>query len=128
MPHGWRSVRTRRRRRVGWAEGAEKPGHLAYGEQTAGGSRLHTSLLILKIGNCIVVEGSHNYKVHVFRDSDRRAPRLFEKKYDCERIRLAPGHREQAHLGALAGASPRTDRVLGVTGAKSAMSFELEYD
>lgn len=81
------------------AEGAEKPGHLAFGEQTAGGSRRQTSLLILKIGNCIVVEGSHNYKVHVFRDSDRRAPRLFDKKYDCERIRLAPGHREQAHLG-----------------------------
>ena len=79
------------------ARGAEKPGHLAYGEQTAGGSRRHTSLLILKIGNCIVVEGSHSYKVHVFRDSDRRAPRLFEKRYDCERIRLAPGHREQAH-------------------------------
>ena len=80
-----------------FAEGAEKPGHLAYGEQTAGGSRRHTSLLILKIGNCVVVEGSHSYKVHVFRDSDRRAPRLFEKQYDCERIRLAPGHREQAH-------------------------------
>ena len=79
------------------AERAERPGHLAYGEQTAGGSRRYTSLLILKIGNCIVVEGSHNYKVHVFRDSDRRAPRLFEKQYDCERIRLAPGHREQAH-------------------------------
>ena len=79
------------------AEGAEKPGHLAYGEQTAGGSRRHTSLLILKIGHCIVVEGSHSYKVHVFKDSDRRAPRLFEKQYDCERIRLAPGHREQAH-------------------------------
>ena len=79
------------------AQGAEKPGHLAYGEQTAGGSRRQTSLLILKIGNCIVVEGSHSYKVHVFRDSDRRAPRLFEKQYDCERIRLAPGHREQAH-------------------------------
>ena len=79
------------------AQGAEKPGHLAYGEQTAGGSRRQTSLLILKIGNCIVVEGSHSYKVHVFRDSDRRAPRLFERQYDCERIRLAPGHREQAH-------------------------------
>ena len=79
------------------AKGLDKPGHLAYGEQTAGGSRRHTSLLILKVGNCIVVEGSHSYKVHVFRDSDRRAPRLFETQYDCERIRLAPGHRDQAH-------------------------------
>ena len=79
------------------AQRAEKPDHLAYGKQTAGGSRRYTSLLILKIGNCIVVEGSHSYKVHVFRDTDPRAPRLFEKQYDCERIRLAPGHREQAH-------------------------------
>ncbi len=79
------------------AQGLENPDHLAYGEQTAGGSRRHTSLLVLKIGNCIVVEGSHSYKVHVFSDRDPRAPRLFEKQYDCERIRLAPGHREQAH-------------------------------
>ena len=79
------------------AQGENKPEHLAYGEQTAGGSRRNTSLLILKIGNCIVVEGSHSYKVYVFRDSDRRAPRLFERKYDCEQIRLAQGHREQAH-------------------------------
>ena len=79
------------------AQGENKPEHFAYGEQTARGSRQYTSLLILKIGNCIVVEGSHSYKVHVFRDSDRRAPRLFEMKYDCEQIRLAPGHREQAH-------------------------------
>ncbi|MDE0659248.1 MAG: EH signature domain-containing protein [Gammaproteobacteria bacterium] len=78
-------------------QGSEEPGDLAYGEQTAGGSRRYTSLLILKIGNCIVVEGSHNYKVHVFREGDRRAPRLFEKQYDCEHIRLAPGHRAQAH-------------------------------
>lgn len=78
---------------------ARQPDHLAYGEQTAGGSRKHTSLLILKIGNCIVVEGSHNYKVHVFKDSNRNAPRLFQKRYNCEEIRLAPGSKAQAHQG-----------------------------
>lgn len=70
---------------------------LAFGKQTSGGSRTNTSLLILKIGNRVVVEGSHSYKVHVFRSNDPMAPGLFELEYDCERIRLAPGHQEQAH-------------------------------
>lgn len=74
-----------------------KPKRLAYGKQTAKGSRRYTSLLILKIGRYIAVEGSHNYKVQVFRDSDPQAPRLFEEHYDCERIRLTPKHGEQAH-------------------------------
>lgn len=76
----------------------KKPSHLAYGEQMAGGSRRHTSLLILKIGNCIVVEGSHSYAVHVFRNRNRRAPRLFERQYDCEQIRLASDQAVR-HLG-----------------------------
>ena len=73
------------------------PSMLTYGKQTAGGSRGNTSLLILKIGNHVVVEGSHSYKVHVFRSDDRFAPKLFLEAYDCERIRLSPGHREQIH-------------------------------
>jgi hypothetical protein len=78
----------------------EKFGKFAYGQQTAAGSRSNTSLLILKIGGCIVVEGSHNYKVQVFNESDRHAPRLYQEGYDCERIRLAPGHHyQQAHIG-----------------------------
>ncbi len=76
-----------------------KSGALEYGLQTAGGTRSNTSLLILKIARCIVVEGSHNYKVQIFKESSTHAPRLYKKDYDCERIRLAPGHRQQAHLG-----------------------------
>ncbi len=79
------------------AKSRQQTGDLAYGTQTARGSRQHTSLLILKIGDRIVVEGSHSYKVHVFRESDPRAPRLYRETYDCEQIRLAPGHSEQAH-------------------------------
>lgn len=78
----------------------ETSGKFEYGQQTAGGSRVKTSLLILKIGDCTVVEGSHNYKVQVFRESDRHAPRLYQRGYDCEQIRLAPGHHhQQAHIG-----------------------------
>ena len=57
---------------------------LSFGNQTAGGSRIDTSLLILKIGNKVVVEGSHNYKVHIFKESNRNAPQLYRREYDCE--------------------------------------------
>jgi hypothetical protein len=72
---------------------------LAYGLQEAGGNRSNTSLLILRIGNCIVVEGSHSYKVHIFRGSNERAPKLFQARYDCERIRGIPGSETVPHLG-----------------------------
>lgn len=68
-----------------------------FGEQTAGGGRRNTSLLLLKIGNCIVVEGSHSYKVHLFRSSNSAAPRLFRPKYDCEGIRFLPGSETVVH-------------------------------
>ncbi|MBV8112641.1 MAG: hypothetical protein JO012_23075, partial [Hyphomicrobiales bacterium] len=55
--------------------------------QVSGGSRSNTSLLILRIGGKIVVEGSHGYKVHVFDERNPAAPKLFQSHYDCERIR-----------------------------------------
>jgi len=71
----------------------------SFGRQTAGGNRIDTSLLILKIGNKIVVEGSHNYKVHIFREIDLRAPKLYRPTYDCEKIRLIAGADAKMHLG-----------------------------
>lgn len=71
---------------------------LRYGLQTAGGSRLYTSLLILKIGNKIVVEGSHNYKVHIFRAAGKTSPELYQSRYDCERIRLTTGVEARSHI------------------------------
>jgi hypothetical protein len=55
-----------------------------FGHQTA---RSDTSLLIMKIGNKIVVDGCHSYKTHIFNASNRKAPALFDKYYDCEKIR-----------------------------------------
>lgn len=74
-------------------------GSLAFGRQTAGGSRIDTSLLILKIGGKIVVEGSHNYKVHIFKESNPRAPALYRPVYDCEKIRLIQGSEARPHIG-----------------------------
>jgi len=73
-----------------------------FARQTAGGSRSDTCLLILRIAGKTFVEGSHNYKVHVFRGNDRNAPVLHRSRYDCEQIRLSLpddyGHK-RAHLG-----------------------------
>lgn len=75
-----------------------RPG-LAFGRQTAGGSRVNTCLLVLKVGSRIVVEGSHSYKVHVFREGGHKTPRLYQPRYDCEDIRMIPGADARAHNG-----------------------------
>ena len=80
-------------------EEEQQTDHLNYGVQTAGGSRRNTSLLIMQIGKCVVVEGSHSYKVHIFKRSNHKAPNLFQGRYDCELIRKVPNHFEQPHSG-----------------------------
>lgn len=69
-------------------------------EQTAGGSRAKTSLLVIRIGSKIVVEGSHMYKVHIFSDRDPKAPRLDADSYNCEAIRANLSEdRKRTHNG-----------------------------
>lgn len=46
------------------------------------------SLLIMRIGNKIVVDGCHSYKTHIFRGDDAKAPKLYSPTYDCVDIRL----------------------------------------
>ena len=71
---------------------------LEYGTQIALGTRSTTSLLILHIGKCILVEGSHNYKVQFFRHGDPKAPKLFQDEYDCEDIRLTEKLGQVTHI------------------------------
>ena len=71
-------------------------GSLGYGIQTA--NRANTSLLLLQIGRKIVVEGSHDYKVHIFDAGLEKAPKLYQPAYNCEVIRLVPGSQARAHL------------------------------
>lgn len=72
---------------------------LSFGLQTAGGSRVNTSLLILEIGNKILVEGSHSYKIHLFRAGVPKTPPLYLPRYDCEVIRLTAGAEAKSHNG-----------------------------
>ena len=56
-------------------------------------ARQNTSLLIMKIGNKIIVDGCHNYRTHVFDIADPMAPKLFEEGYHCEEIMRASDRR-----------------------------------
>lgn len=77
---------------------AGRPG-LEFGRQTAGANRASTCLLILRLGDKIVVEGSHSYRVHVFDAHAASTPKLHLKAYDCERIRHIKGAKAKAHQG-----------------------------
>lgn len=46
--------------------------------------RPDTSILILKIGTKIFVDGCHNYSTHVWNTSDPVAPPLFKAQYNCD--------------------------------------------
>lgn len=56
-------------------------------------ARQNTSLLIMKIGNKLMVDGCHSYRTHVFDIADPMAPRLFEEGYDCDQIMRASDRR-----------------------------------
>lgn len=45
-----------------------------------------TSLLIMRIGNKIVVDGCHSCKTHIFRQDDIKAQKLYERQYYCDDI------------------------------------------
>ncbi|CUJ83691.1 hypothetical protein PH7735_00294 [Shimia thalassica] len=55
-----------------------------FGRQTA---IRDLSLLVMRIGNKIVVDGCHSYKTHIFRTDDPNAPKLYQMKYDAVKIR-----------------------------------------
>nr|WP_321483120.1 EH signature domain-containing protein [uncultured Cohaesibacter sp.] len=65
--------------------------YLGFGRQIAKGNRKNTSLLIMKIGEKIVVEGSHNYRVHIFRPQMTNRPELYQTDYNAEAMTL-PNH------------------------------------
>lgn len=55
-----------------------------------------TSLLIMRIGNKIVVDGCHSYKTHIFDADQESAPKLYQWTYYCDQImrqsRLSKAH------------------------------------
>jgi hypothetical protein len=45
-----------------------------------------TSLLIMRMGGRIVVDGCHSYKTHIFNREDPSAPELYKQIYYCDDI------------------------------------------
>lgn len=72
---------------------------MQYAKQIAGGYREKTSLLIMRIGRKIVVEGSHSYKVYVFDENEPEVPKMHERRYDCDRVRNIDPDRGIVHIG-----------------------------
>lgn len=58
----------------------------SFGRQTHGGHN-GRCLLIMRVGQNIVVEGSSNYKVHIFNETCKDRPKLYLGSYNCESIR-----------------------------------------
>lgn len=73
--------------RSGYADNVRR-----FAKQSKGGARLDTSILIMKIGSKIVVDGCHNYRTHIFNIDDPVTPRMFRSEYDCDAdvMELAP--------------------------------------
>lgn len=80
----------------------KKTGDIAYshfGERV--GARLHTCILIMHIGRHVVVEGSHNFRIHVFSKTDPKAPKLYGDNYDVDDFLLPvdDNNNTQRHIG-----------------------------
>ncbi|OWK23983.1 hypothetical protein AJ87_26800 [Rhizobium yanglingense] len=45
----------------------------------------------MRIQRFIILEGSHDYRVHVFDQNDPHAPKFYEEAYDADAMRL-PAH------------------------------------
>lgn len=57
------------------------------------------SLLLMRIGNKIVVEGTHNFMLHFFDYHSPDAPKLYEERYNVVNIRHRPNLEAFTHTG-----------------------------
>lgn len=57
------------------------------------------SLLLMRVGNKIVVEGTYNFKVHIFPAESQNAPKLYQNRYDVADIRNSRGTKTVQHTG-----------------------------
>jgi len=67
--------------------------------QLSGGDPDHC-VLILRIGNVVVTEWSHNGTCRLWRQDDKACPRFHAGRYSRDELRLNPGY-EQRHHGNL---------------------------
>lgn len=59
-----------------------------FGRQVSdSGDDRNKSLLIMQIGERIIIDGTHNFKVHIYAVNYAHAPKLYLREYDCSKIR-----------------------------------------
>ncbi|TSD89943.1 hypothetical protein FFK22_003825 [Mycobacterium sp. KBS0706] len=81
-------------------ERARTTGDSAYSSYGRQLRRKNISLLIMRIGRYVIVEGSHNFRVHVFRQDAIGSPRLYEDQYDVDAFILPDLHPDaRRHIG-----------------------------
>lgn len=74
-------------------------GFLNFARQV-GRTREDTCLLVMRIGEKVIVEGSHNFRVHIFPTAGRMTPELYANSYDLDDILLPRPHpNAYPHLG-----------------------------
>lgn len=77
------------------------------------------SVLLLRIGDLVVADWSHNGKCRVWREGDRRAPKLYRARYEAGDLRAAADF-EVAHHGSSTGAWQQKihDHIRDLTGIR----------
>lgn len=81
------------------------------------------SVLLLRIGNLVVADWSHNGKCRVWREGDLYAPKLYRTKYEAGDLRAATDF-EVVHHGSSAGGWQLKihDHIRGLTGIRLSSS------
>ncbi len=69
---------------------------------TLSGAAADQSVLIMHLGDFVVAEWSHSGKCRFWRNTDRRAPKLYEKYYDANDLRAICQY-EQIHYSSANG-------------------------
>lgn len=94
----------------------------------AGRPSSNTSLLIMRIGDKIMVDGCHSYRTHVFHKDDPMAPQMFQEGYDCEEIMRASDNRSRRDSASQAHGSP-TNRSIEIwkRWVRGMINADVEY-
>lgn len=86
----------------------QRHGARRFAEQTGESDK---SLLIMRIGTKIIVEGTYSFAVHAFDINDPKAPKLYRSTYDAREIRAKhSAHWTEPHRGYW---QDRVERRLG---------------
>lgn len=81
------------------------------------------SVLLMRIGNLVVADWSHNGKCRIWREGDHQAPALYRSKYDASELRAAADFEVTHHSSASGGWQTKIhDHIRDLTGIRLSTS------